>query len=162
MSKTIYDFSDVSLKAAHCLVFRISQPGMVSVIVGSSFKDGRNGVQYRALRMHLHPDYVPGPNVNDVGVIRTTTRIQFGRLVQPITLSNQFIGVGVPGTFVGWGFVAYGAIFPRRADKMQKMYTTSIGNEDCKERYSVTHRGPFVVDQKLCVVSGPRTSVCGG
>lgn len=112
--------------------------------------------------MFLHPGFVPGPNVNDVAVIRTISRFQFGRLIQPISLSNNFIGVGVPGTFVGWGYVGYGAILPQRADRLQKMYTTTLSNEDCRERYSVTHRAEFVVDQKLCVVSGPRTSVCGG
>lgn len=135
---------------------------MVSVIVGSSYRSGVGGERYRAARMFLHPDYVPGPNVYDVAIVRTVTRIQFGRLVQPIPLSNEFIGVDVPGVFVGWGFVGYNAILPQRADILQKMYTRSIGNDDCRERYSVTHRGEFVVDQKLCVVSGPRTSVCGG
>lgn len=115
------------------------------------------------MRLFLHPGFVPGPNVNDVAVIRTITRFELGRLVQPISLSNDnLIGVGVPGVFTGWGYVVYGAILPQRADRLQKMYTTTLSNVDCHERYSVTHRAEFVVDQKLCVISGPRTSVCGG
>lgn len=104
-----------------------------------------------------------GPNVYDIAVVRTVDRIQFGSTVQPIPLgSSEYIGVNVPGVFTGFGFIGYGAILPRRADRLQKMNTTTISNDDCKERYSVTHRGEFIVDQKLCVVSGPRTSVCGG
>lgn len=115
------------------------------------------------MRLFLHPGFVPGPNVNDVAVIRTITRFELGRLVQPISLSNDnLIGVGVPRVFTGWGYVGYGAILPQRADRLQKMYTTTLSNVDCHERYSVTHRAEFVVDQKLCVISGPRTSVCGG
>lgn len=151
-----------SLKAAHCLLSVLSQPALVTVFVGTSYRSGEGGQQHRALRLFLHPDYIPGPNVYDVAIVRTISRIEFGRLVQPIALSSGRIGVGVPGTFVGWGFVGYNAIFPQRANKLQKMYTKTISNEDCKERYSVTHRGEFIVDQKLCVVSGPRTSVCGG
>lgn len=141
----------------------LAQPFLVSAVVGSSYRDGRGGITYRASRLFLHPEYQPGPNVNDVAVVRTMNRISFNRIVQPIFLhESSYIGVGIPGVFTGWGFIGYGAILPRRADVLQKMYTTTIGNADCQERYNVTHRGEFVVDQKLCVVSGPRTSVCGG
>ncbi|KAG5669743.1 hypothetical protein PVAND_000037 [Polypedilum vanderplanki] len=151
------------LTAAHCLIFFISQPVLVSVVVGSSYRDGRNGQSYRTSRIFLHPDYVPGPNVYDIAVVRTISRIQFSLYVQPISLAGpEYIGVNIPGVFVGFGFIGYGAILPRQADRLQKMYTTTISNDDCKERYSATHRGEFVVDQKICVVSGPRTSVCGG
>ena len=99
----------------------------------------------------------------DVAVVRTARPMIMGPLVQPISLhESQFIGVGVPGVFTGWGSIGYGAIFPRLADQLQKMYTTTIGNDDCRQRYSVTHRGDYIFDQKLCVISGPRTSVCGG
>jgi hypothetical protein len=145
------------------LIFVISRPVLVSVVVGSSYQDGRGGQTYRTSRILLHPGYVSGPNVYDIGVVRTISRIQFGSTVQPIPIAGpEYIGVNVPGVFTGFGFVGYGAILPRQADRLQKMYTTTISNADCRERYSVTHRGEFVVDQKLCVVSGARTSVCGG
>jgi hypothetical protein len=133
------------------------------VSVGSSYRDGRGGTSYSVSRIFNHPDYVPGPNVYDIAVVRTLRSITFNLRVQPIALSDEyFIGVGRVGVFTGWGFIGYNAILPIRADKLQRMFIRTIGNDDCKERYSVTHRGEFVVDQKLCVVSGPRTSVCGG
>lgn len=112
----------------------------------------------------LHPDYVSGPNIYDVAVIRTATRMTFGALVQPIPLARSFVQAGTEGVFTGWGFIGYGFPFMRRADLLQKMYVRTITNEQCKEMYSVTHRGEFVVDQKLCILAlaGPRTSVCGG
>ncbi|XP_070495323.1 chymotrypsin-2-like [Chironomus tepperi] len=151
------------LTAAHCLIFRISQPALVFVVVGTAYRDGTNGTRYRSARILLHPDYVPGPNVYDIGIVNTVRAIEYGPLVQPIPLAtDEYIGVGVPGVFTGWGFIGYGGILPRRAVTMQKMYTRTISNDDCRERYSVTHRGDYIYDQKLCVVSGPRTSVCGG
>ena len=61
-----------------------------------------------------------------------------------------------------WGSIGYGPIFQRPAVTLQKMYTRSISNDDCRERFSITDRGGDIFDQKLCIVSGPRTSVCGG
>jgi Trypsin len=149
-------------KAAHCLIGNLAIPLSVSVVVGSSYRNGEGGQRYLAGRIIHHPDYIPGPNVYDIAIVRTISRITFNSLVRPIQLAENFIGVGATGTFVGWGFVGYGAILPRIANVLQRMNITTIANDDCKQRYSVTHRGEFVVDQKLCVVSGPRTSVCGG
>lgn len=118
---------------------------------------------YRTSRIFLHPGYVSGPELYDVAVLRTLRRIEFGPLVQPIPLNtDEFIGVGVPGVFTGWGAIGYGPIFQRPASTLQKMHTITISNDDCRERYSVTDRGNYIFDQKLCIVSGPRTSVCGG
>jgi hypothetical protein len=141
----------------------MSQPFLVSVVVGSSYRDGRGGQTYRTSRILLHPNYVSGPEFYDVAVVRTISRIQFSLTVQPISLAGfEYIEANVSGVFTGFGSVGYGPLFPRLADRLQKMYTTTISNNECTERYSVTHRGDFVVDHKLCVVSGPRTSVCGG
>lgn len=140
---------------------RVSRPVLVSVVVGTSHRRGEGGTRHTALRIFMHPDYVPGPNVYDIAVIRTATPIRFTPLVQPISMSNANIGVGETGVFTGWGFIGYG-ILPRRADLLQRMDFRTISNEQCKEMYSVTHRGEYVVDQKLCILSGQRTSVCGG
>lgn len=112
----------------------------------------------------MHPDYVMGPNIYDVAIIRTVSRISFGSLVQPIALSTETLGVGVEGIFTGWGFVGYGGVLPIRADLLQKMNVTTISNEQCREMYSDSHRAEFVVDQKVCILSttSSRTSVCGG
>lgn len=109
----------------------------------------------------MHPEFERDSLVFDVAVIRTVSRFTFGELVQPIALSTAHIEAGAEGVFTGWGFIGYG-LLPRRADLLQKMYIRTISNEVCHEMYSVTHRGPFVVDQKLCILSGQRTSVCGG
>lgn len=130
-------------------------------MVGSSHRSGAGGQRHRALRIFLHPDYIPGPNFYDIAIIRTATRFTFGENVQPIQLANRDTGPGEVGVFTGWGFIGYG-LLPRRADILQKMNFRTIPNELCKEMYSVTHRGQYVVDQKICILSGPRTSVCGG
>jgi hypothetical protein len=148
-------------QAAHCLLGVLSRPFLVAAIVGSSYRDGRGGTTYRALRLFSHPDFVYPPYVNDVAVIRTVTAIQFGLNVQPIFLAGaEHIGVNVPGVFTGYGVSGYGPILVRWPDQLQKMYTRTIANDECRERYKVTDRYDWVVDQKLCVVSTPRTSVC--
>lgn len=158
-SETVVNFS--SFQAAHCLIARVSLPFAVTVVVGSSYRQGQGGTRHSAARIILHPDYVPGPNVYDVAVIRTLTRFVFSNVVQPIPLSSRYIPEGTLGVFTGWGFVGQG-ILPRRAELLQKMNIRTISNEQCAEMYSVTHRGDYVFDQKLCILSGQRTSVCGG
>jgi hypothetical protein len=113
------------------------------------------------LRLFLHPQYDTETLQNDVAVIRTVSRIIFGDLVQPIPLSNEVAGEGVEGTFTGWGFVSYG-ILPRRADLLQQMPYRTISNEQCSDMYRMTGHDWRVVDQKLCILSGFRQSVCGG
>lgn len=148
-------------QAAHCLIARISQPFAVTVVVGSSYRRGQGGSRHAAARIVLHPEYVAGPNIYDVAVIRTLTRFMFSNLVQPIPLSDRYIPEGTLGVFTGWGAVSYG-ILPRRGELLQKMNFRTISNELCAEMYSVTHRGDYVFDQKLCILSGQRTSVCSG
>lgn len=152
-------------QAAHCLIGEVSRPFLVSAVVGSSYRNGRGGQTHRALRLLLHPDFLAGPFTSDVAIIRTSSRIEFSRFVQPIQLAgSEYVGVDVQGVFTGWGTIGYGPILPRLADQLQKMYTTTISNEQCKEMYSVTHRGDYVVHESLCIVSisGSRTSVCQG
>lgn len=129
--------------------------------MGSSYRRGQGGTRHSAVRIILHPEYVPGPNVYDVAVIRTLTRFVFSERVQPIPLNRDYIPEGTLGVFTGWGFVGQG-ILPRVATQLQKMNIRTISNEQCAEMYSVTHRGDYVFDQKLCILSGQRTSVCGG
>lgn len=150
-----------SFQAAHCFVLINGRATGVSIVVGSSRRRGEGGTRYQSLRTFIHPGYVSGPLLNDVAVVRTVSRIIYGELVQPIAMSSAFVGAAVEGVFAGWGADSYG-LMPRRADLLQRMDFRTISNEQCREMYSVTHRGQFVVDQKLCILSGPRTSVCSG
>jgi hypothetical protein len=151
----------VTPQAAHCLIMRVSRPFAVTVVVGSSYRSGEGGQRHSALRLFLHPQYNTNTLQNDVAVIRTASRIVFGDLVQPIPLSNEFADSGLEGTFTGWGFVSYG-ILPRRADLLQKMPYLIISNDQCIEMYKQTGHYWRVFDQKLCIISGFRQSVCGG
>lgn len=109
----------------------------------------------------MHPQYDQESLVYDVAVIRTVTSFTFGELVKPIILSSLNIPAGAEGVFTGWGFIGWG-FRPRRADLLQKMYIRTIPNELCSEMYNDTRHGQLVVDQKLCILSDRRTSVCGG
>ncbi|KAG5669744.1 hypothetical protein PVAND_000038 [Polypedilum vanderplanki] len=147
--------------AAHCLLGVLSRPFLVTATVGSSYRNGRDGQSYRALRLFSHPDFVYPPYVNDIAIIRTTTRIQLSSFVQPIPLAGyDYIGINVSGIFTGFGVSGYGPILVRLPNQLQKMNTTTISNDECREKYKVTDRYDWVVDQKLCVISTPRTSVC--
>lgn len=149
-------------QAAHCLIARISQPVAVTIIVGSSYRRGDGGQRHAALRIILHPNYDTSRLINDVAIVRTVGRITYGELVQPIALASQeYIEAGETGVFTGWGVSTY-RFLPRYTELLQKMYIRTISNDVCEEMYSITHRGPYVVEQKLCILSGPRTSVCSG
>lgn len=50
-----------------------------------------------------HPDFDSVTNANDIALIRLQTPIQFSRLVQPISISAQWVEGDVPVTLSGWG-----------------------------------------------------------
>lgn len=114
----------------------------VSVAVGSSHRSGNSGQRHTALRLCTHPDYVSGPNVYDVAIMWTTTRMVFSNVVQPISLSNVEIGVGSEGIFTGWRFIL-----------LHNMLTFN--------KWIFGQFLMFNVDQKICIFSGFRQSVCG-
>ena len=81
----------------------------MSIFVGSSRRRAEGGKTYRALRVFLHPDYkyIPEPFEihNDVAVIRTISRIEFGVNVQPISLGVEPVPTASQVTATGWGLL---------------------------------------------------------
>lgn len=94
-------------QAAHCILSSV--PGSVSVFVGSSRRRAEGGRTYRALRVFLHPDYIYIPEpfeiYNDVAVIRTISRIEFGLTVQPIPLGAEPVPTASQVVATGWGLL---------------------------------------------------------
>jgi trypsin len=99
------------LSAAHCVFINLPviRTATLSVSVGSSRRWGQGGTTHRVLRVFIHPDYKlnrePFILKNDVAVIRTITRIQFGPRVQPIPLGTDFVSAGSQITATGWGLI---------------------------------------------------------
>jgi secreted trypsin-like serine protease len=85
------------LTAAHCLGYDDIQVSAdnVRVSVGSSYRNGTNGIFYDAFRLIRHPQYWLGDNIqNDVAVIRLRLPLVYSRVVQPIPLGSTPIRAG--------------------------------------------------------------------
>lgn len=140
---------------------------MVSVVVGSAFRDGRLGGQrYRAIRTEIHPYYKFNDFTlkYDVAVVRTISEIQFNSRVQPIEVSSFYADVGVVGTVTGWGLVRQGVILGIFADRLQKMDAITIADTDCYSMLAHDPRSQWLNEQNICTLGlrNSNTSVCQG
>lgn len=100
------------MKAAHCILITHGTPERfptlaTSISVGSSWRNGNDGVSYRASRLVVHPDYhyflQPFFIASDIAIIRTMSRIMFGPNVQPIRIASQVVPAGSEVMAIGWG-----------------------------------------------------------
>lgn len=90
--------------AAHCTQKSFANPARSVIVVGvHNYSD--DGRQYNVSRIVNHPEYVhPTFWVNDIALVRTSRRIRFNDLVQPIPLRKQFVNAGVKAKVSGWGW----------------------------------------------------------
>lgn len=91
------------LTAAHCVYqFPVNSLG---VVVGTN-KLSVGGIVYAVLRTIHHEMYNPDTIVNDVGLVRTGSPIQFNRFIQPIPLNDFQPLPGSMLTLSGWGLTS--------------------------------------------------------
>ncbi|XP_050091506.1 chymotrypsin-1-like [Anopheles aquasalis] len=140
--------------AAHCL------DGMntsrMSVVAGTNDlrNDGAKGTRYYIASYLIHPDYIE-LNRSDIGVMRTTQRIQFTDNVQPITYSSTFVGGGETCLLTGWGYTMPVRIGSTPED-LQEAELTTITNDECREK------GMPVNPTEICTFTRRGQGACGG
>lgn len=62
------------------------------------------GTEYNVSDKIIHENYIPILN-NDIAVLKTSKKIEFSKLVEPISLPrrNPALLTSIPVTFAGWG-----------------------------------------------------------
>uniref|UniRef100_A0A182FSP2 Peptidase S1 domain-containing protein n=1 Tax=Anopheles albimanus TaxID=7167 RepID=A0A182FSP2_ANOAL len=140
--------------AAHCL------DGMnasrMSIVAGTNDlrNDGAKGTRYMIASYLIHPDYIE-LNRSDIGVMRTTQRIQFNEKVQPITYSSTFVGGNQTCLLTGWGYTMPVRIGSTPQD-LQEAELTTITNDECREK------GMPVNPTEICTFTRRGQGACGG
>ncbi|XP_046814447.1 chymotrypsin-1-like [Vespa crabro] len=92
------------LTAAHCIVPLLSKkPGEVTIVTGTNNLYS-GGQLYKPKLYVAHPDYDSDKAwVNDIGVIKLSSAIQFNDRVKPIALPNTMPPVNVQALIGAWG-----------------------------------------------------------
>lgn len=81
------------------IVFR-NNAGGYSVRVGSTYFN-QGGTIYYVSELHPHPN-------DDIGLVKLSRTLSFGRTVKPITLASEEPRAGSPATVSGWGGLSTG------------------------------------------------------
>ncbi|CAH1637085.1 unnamed protein product [Spodoptera littoralis] len=121
------------LTAAICvnIIYSNSIIPSARVAVGSNRWD--RGTEYTLLRNVSHPDFEIYKRKNDISVLITSTDVVLSSLVQPVALTYDFVGGGVPAIVAGWGSTTLNWPNPP-SDILMELSTTTIGRKECVAR----------------------------
>lgn len=133
------------LTAAHCMTNR--NYTRLGVLVGdhdiSSGTDTNATMLYRVKKVIVHPNYAHD-NFNDVALLKTRTKMEFGNEVGPACLPFQHSPDTFAGSFVqllGWGTTSFGG---PPSDILQKVTVSVLTNLQCTKFY------PDLTPQQMC------------
>lgn len=130
----------------------------------------------------MHPDFkqtrIPFFMADDVAIVRTISRISFGRLVQPIPLGRQFVPIGSEVLLTGYGAVRdvskelvikiyhnislRQSMFRERPEQLQQLKLTSISNLRCTLNFRDSMGEGLITNENLCVVADENRGGCAG
>lgn len=141
----------------------MSAPSDITVIVGTSRQDGRNGVTHRVSNVFMHPSYQGADSqlIADIAVVRTIFPFSFNSNVRSIPLGpNMIIGSNERVTVAGWGMLSnYGQV----ADTLHALDMTTISNLLCSSMHQNTFTSGWVTSEKICTLGLQLNSgICAG
>lgn len=155
------------LTAAHC-IDAIYKNGAVDdsvrVIVGTNLW-AVGGTEYSVERNVTHPDHDPNLRTNDIGLLITTTNVELGELVQPIPLTYDYIGAGVPSRVAAWGNMKVGG---DEVDELREVEVSTIDGKECEEASARAvielkmGAPPVVGSIQICTLHEPGLGTCNG
>ncbi|XP_046968279.1 chymotrypsin-2-like [Vanessa cardui] len=156
------------LTAAHCIEALFSGGSLVSSLRGTVGSNRRNsgGTQYKFASNLTHPNYLPRMVKNDLGILVTTTEIEFTMSVQPAVLHFDFVSAGVPTIVTGWGSIA---VRGPLAQNLQQLSAVVIDGERCavevRERaseFNITNVPPVEPHIEICTFRSTGKGTCNG
>ncbi|XP_046968061.1 complement factor D-like [Vanessa cardui] len=103
------------MTAAHCIQAVFNGEHLLNSLratVGTN-RWNSGGTHYRIASNITHPNYVHNLIKNDIGILITADNVVMSTAVQPVALSYDFVGAGVPTTVTGWGRTITGGSMSR-------------------------------------------------
>ncbi|KAJ6647070.1 Venom serine protease 34 [Pseudolycoriella hygida] len=126
------------LTSAHCLTNR--QPTSLSVLVGdhdyTSTSDTPYAIFYPVSKFTVHANFDRNSNINDIGIITTTSTIAYNVAVGPACLPFAYQSVSFVDTIVeatGWGTIFFGGEI---STTLRKVSLNVISNTLCSQYFS--------------------------
>ncbi|KAL0878771.1 hypothetical protein ABMA27_003805 [Loxostege sticticalis] len=155
------------LTAAHCIAAVFSFGSLSSslrVTVGTN-RWNQGGVSLSLSGNATHEHYVSQTIKNDVGLLFTSTPIQYTNRIQPITVSYDYAGAGIQSRAAGWGRIRAGG--PISAQLLELTVTTISGEQCVRDvaRASVelnVRAPPIEPHIELCIIHSPNHGMCNG
>lgn len=153
------------LTAAHCLGY-FPPPGdcpNCRMVVGS-INPRNSGERYSMINYVIHPRWIQSAlNFNDVAVAQSDRPIQFGALVQPISMSRRTLRSGDVVTVAGWGMEEQGFLPDApAAEYLNFIQLNVISNLECRRRLFFIPVFPVIRDNMFCTYNGRGRGVCSG
>ncbi|XP_037873050.2 LOW QUALITY PROTEIN: chymotrypsin-2 [Bombyx mori] len=153
------------LTAAHCIASVFSSGALSSslrVVVGTN-QWNSGGQIYAVARNITHPNYVSQTLKNDLGLLITTSDVEYNDLVRPIALN--FIPSGFPVRVAGWGRI--GRNQPLSPDLLE-INARIIDGDGCVRavRQAIIDLGiqapPVEPHIEICTFHAAGTGTCNG
>ncbi|XP_026330645.1 chymotrypsin-2-like [Hyposmocoma kahamanoa] len=155
------------LTAAHCIAAVFSWGSLSSSLRGvvgtNSF--GSGGTQYAFARNVTHANYVSQTIKNDIGLLITTTDIEYSEVVQPIKQAFDFAPAGVVSRAAGWGRIAAGGAI---SQNLLELHPETIDGDVCVTQVatigpSLGFRPPPVEPHiEICTFHSAGRGMCNG
>ncbi|KAG5670672.1 hypothetical protein PVAND_000920 [Polypedilum vanderplanki] len=133
-----------TITAAHCIFGRgpntvVVRPGRIRLDV-NSMEDRQGSV------LITHPNYVAEILENDIGLIQVSRAFVFNVNIQPIALSDSFVGGGIAAAVSGWGTLTPGGI---NHNFLLTLQTSTLSNADCQSRHT-SQNAALIRDDTIC------------
>lgn len=139
------------LTAAHC----VTNNDFTDVSMGSVRRDSMTFTS-RSFQRFVHPDYVRGPLLNDIALIKMPENAPQGQNIDVVALPAADVGPlsGEPSVVSGFGVTENGGV----SDILLRVNLEVISNEECSQTYS------NIPATKVCArwVTRPGESSCFG
>jgi len=143
--------------AAHCL--RVTTVSNTAIVVGEHNIMTGSDTNYTAVslakRFVEHPSYSNITNLNDIGLVESSTTILFSRAVAPACLPFFYTSADFSGqiaTATGWGSTSYGGPSSNVLLKVN-LNILSNTNAQCKATY------PSIASSQMCTYT-PSKDTC--
>jgi len=150
---------DWVLTAAHCL----AGESRLNVVAGQWNTRSSSGNEQNRYTSQViqHPSYNDRTLVNDYGLLKLESPMEFNKCVGAVALPSRDVAAGTSCWITGWGTLRSGGSQP---DTLQEAEVTVIGNSQCMSDYEYSQGE--ITDSMLCAqgrtANGDITDACQG
>ncbi|CAO1317762.1 unnamed protein product [Diamesa serratosioi] len=138
------------LTAAHCLPLNEVKLGSLN---RQDSEDGTDS-KYRVIENVLHPGYVKGKVLNDIGLLKLDRVVVFKKNIVPACLPQTRNWADSFATATGWGAQSEDI---GQSEKLMKVRLEIFPRDECNRHFSRVKNLPDGIDNEMMICAGHRT-----